>query len=263
MSILLITTVLIVGEHFDGKHRSAVIAVVVSSSAFGGMVYPHMLNKMSDTFSLQGKLLIVGGLFLNTVPATYLWTPARRKKTTNQNNTTTQAKGRTICSTVRSLVKMKQYIFFALGAACVVPTYNAFLALNIDIFFDILGDESQCVMILFIFNAVSLVGRLLPGCLKGLCKVKTISFPILFALLGLVGMLALPFVSGFASCVVVVCILSVSFGGIITILSVVTMRIVGMDLFSVAVGVMYTLEGILNLITAPLTGMMRVRVCAK
>ncbi|XP_045175480.2 monocarboxylate transporter 12-like isoform X2 [Mercenaria mercenaria] len=85
-SCLFIASSVAVGQHFKGKTGLVLMSAQSAGGGLGGMLYPFVLEYLGDSYGLKGALLIVGGLYMQLIPASLLWTPrVKRSKEGNIN----------------------------------------------------------------------------------------------------------------------------------------------------------------------------------
>ncbi|KFM58411.1 Monocarboxylate transporter 9, partial [Stegodyphus mimosarum] len=61
----------LVNEYFE-RHRATASGIVLSGACIGCLVFPLLLETILDTYGAFGCFLILGGLFLNVIPAALL-----------------------------------------------------------------------------------------------------------------------------------------------------------------------------------------------
>ena len=172
----------------------------------GGIIYPYLLQWLTETFGLNGTFLLLGGVSLNTIPLATLWGASNSQKkmkgnSNDEENTIERPaeKGdqqnffHNICDTV----KYKPFLFLFLGLGLLISTFNIFGILAMDIFATNGLSVESSIIAVTVSNAASVPSRLIPGFANRIKRCRTIMTPVLAAVLGAFGMILLILVPSF------------------------------------------------------------------
>lgn len=226
---------------------------------------------------MKGILLIIGGIELNILPCTLLWSRTTNKKvevksnrilidtvdkfgtTYDTNNTSIQTtevdpyeksranKQTTLCERVKKLKSNAPFVMFTFGSAISFTTMLVILVFIVDEFQDSGHAPEDGNLGLLVYNCAGIFGRLIPGMLLQLPCMKPMMVPALATAGNVVIVICFGIAKSLSLKVVTAGALGVHFGMTLTCLSVSMLDIVGPDLLGNAMGVAYFVNGLLNI----------------
>ena len=178
---------------FDGHAKLVGLSVVSSAIGVGAMLYPYILTWMVDEFGLKGTFLLLGGITMNGIPMALLWRNLNKSKEDHRmTQTAQQAYKRFIKSLLNRIwetMGSKQFLFALLGFSLAMPSVNIFEILALDILESSGLARDHSVMLFIILNAVSIPGRLVPGFIKRIQGLSSMTAPIIGTAISGIGLL--------------------------------------------------------------------------
>ncbi|WAR30269.1 MOT14-like protein, partial [Mya arenaria] len=300
---IFIATSSVAGRHFHGKQGLFVVSIVNVGSGLGGVIFPYVLNYLTDNFGLRGTYLITGGIFLNMIPLSLLWKPpitTKSRPSTNlqdltgvenkaykvssgdldniptnnsdviamelKKETLTYVKSEintdkggeyTLCTTMKKLVADKAFMCFAFGLAAAYSCITVFLVYVVDVLQDSGLSETSATLGLLLLNLAGILGRFLPGSLTQLKHITVLTVPKIACIMIILSQLGLTLLNStythFLSCIIA----GTAIGMFVSTFGVVTLKLVGIERQSNAMGLCLSLSGITNAILGPLGGWIR------
>ena len=173
----------------------------------GGIIYPYLLQWLTETFGLNGTFLLLGGAALNTVPLAVLWgVPKNRRKVRTksngnkpyeENDSPSKNNRKSFLKNIADTVCYKPFLFLFLGVGLLVSTINIFGILAMDIYATNGLSIEDGLIALIVSNTASVPSRLIPGFANRIKCNSSIMTPILAAILGVSGMVLLSFARTF------------------------------------------------------------------
>ena len=173
----------------------------------GGIIYPYLLQWLTETFGLNGTFLLLGGAALNTIPLAVLWgVPKNRKKARTKgsgeeqfeiNEKPSEKNHKSFLKNIANTVCYKPFLFLFLGVGLLVSTINIFGILAMDILATNGLSIEDGLIALIVSNTASVPSRLIPGFANRIKCYSSIMTPILAAILGVYGMVLLSFARSF------------------------------------------------------------------
>ncbi|XP_060075587.1 monocarboxylate transporter 14-like [Ylistrum balloti] len=282
-----------VGEYFDGKSKLIALSFISFGSGFGSMLFPYLLDFLTREFGWRGCLLIVSGVMLNMVPCFAVCKPRMvgvcssqvtnvsgmqsfmrnlfpclQKKIDNKSRlsvVSTISTTSTLYSSredkfsvkLKSLAKNKVYVLFTMAMVVAIPSVNCVMIFLVSALQSKGFDLSTAVFLYFTMNLTSTVFRLVPGFCKRIPHMSVLMIPVFYMGIGAVACGLLPGAITYEQHVVLLGSLGVMLGGTVTVMSVTTMKLVGMRNYSTGLGVLITAVGISNTCAGPIAGYMR------
>ncbi|XP_045176440.2 monocarboxylate transporter 1-like isoform X2 [Mercenaria mercenaria] len=346
-SCLYIASSISIGKHFSGEKRHILMSIQSAAGGLGGMIFPFVLKYLSDHFGLKGTLLIVGGIYLQILPASLLWRDDEFKSRkavhlTEQNTNDTEVKekvdananralwscsdasqnergygGVTNCTEDDKVVNVRNggcpkikhvniinrhaaehadfkqsyvkrndedtmvtctiqntrresigeslkhlacnpsFVLFAIGLAVAYPALGILFIFIVDLFLDAGLSEDNATFGLLLVHMFSIFGRLLPGLVLQSKRVPALSVPICASIVTSAAMAGLVAVTDLKQLLLLLGLIGIPYGVFVSVFSVTTLKIVGIDRLSNAIGVHFTLNGIGSAVAGPISGSLR------
>ncbi|XP_060065968.1 monocarboxylate transporter 9-like [Ylistrum balloti] len=277
-----------VGEHFHGKARFVALSFVSSGSGCGAMVFPFLLDYLIKMYGWRGCLLIVGGLMANMICFTAICKPpspsiqqnfprllvnddinssqqtphnqqivcSYENKTFTVNNTSyvTPNQEHSFIAKLKVLTGNYTFILFIVAVCCTLPAYDATLIYLIEFLKTKSFADKDALLLYFFMNVGNTTGRLVPGLCKHIPHMGALIIPALFTSLSCLSVVGLLEASSYYQHVLLMCCFGVSMGGNVTVLSMTTMKLVGLANYSVGVGILMTLVGLCCMCSGAISG---------
>ena len=279
----------IVPSYFDGQQKLLALGILSLGPTFGSMAFPVLMERLLETYTWRGVLLIMSGIILNMcvtalicAPKTYANKQLTKEKderlssgientigkkvennivddgahvrTLNLENQIHEKKKRSAFQKFRSILKIGPFLLFVLSIMLVSPLMTTIMNFFIDFYESKDIDRSIGVWLYFGMNAANCVIRIFLGLLyqrKGVPKLAT-ACCIIF--IGSIDMLMFTFARSVLQFAILACVFGAVFGGFIGIMSITVHYLTGEDLYSMAYGLLVTLAGIANIVAGPLLG---------
>ena len=275
-SIIVIASTTAVGQAFTGSQRLLALSIQNTGMSVGGAVTPYLFDYLVESYGLNGNFLLIGGVFLNCLPAALLFS----MPVTNPNkaangelklnpNGDIKAKSKEASHTYISAIREQlerfktdvaqimhpPFILTALAVAVVMASLNGYYALVIDIL-KWKGFTADDALLAFpVTYGVGFFARLLPGIAKQFKGVNSLVCPIIFALCGASGQLVNLYFSN-SIVVLIGCGLSgIALAGVISGANIVVVKILDQDKIADGLGIVYSVVGVLSIISGPTYGM--------
>ena len=114
--------------------------------------------------------------------------------------------------------------------------------------------RSVGVWLYFGMSLCNCITRLISGLLAQQKWMPKLALPCIYSVLGGIALCLFPFATNIAEFAILACMFGVSFGGWFSLLSITTFHIIGETDFSVAIGMILTLNGMSTLAAGPISG---------
>jgi predicted MFS family arabinose efflux permease len=222
-----------------------------------------MLQYFTDMYSWRGCLLVISGVVFNQFACGLMSGPSRDNPTSHKNSVP-QTNPQDIyennepthgcLSRFQTLLKNKVFLSYCFALAFALAAFNSFLIFFIDYFEEKGFDRSAVVWLYTGMNIISTVFRFIPGIMAQSPKIPKLAIPAMYSTLGFCSLAVLPFVTSYVLNAVVVGCYGVGLGGVVTVLSIITMELVGDENYPTAYGMVLATVGIVNTAGAPITG---------
>ena len=267
MSLIFIITLTIAATFESQKQKSLAIAIHNTNVPAAGLIYPYLLDYLTSAYGLNGTFLVLGGVFCNSFAfSLMLWFRRnefiiRKEKNTgivrDEDTEITHDNSRVkhLCISLKMFVKKLMSIRFVclvIAAAFAISTLNGYL----DFVFDISDwkgyNELQARNLFTIYNIFTIFFCLSPGVLRQK-NIDIYYYPFVLALIGLSGSL----VKLYSKTYIMYAIGTACMGAIPGVLSsgfIICSNLVPIELISVAVGSINTVNGLLSAGIGPLYG---------
>ncbi|OWF50041.1 Monocarboxylate transporter 14 [Mizuhopecten yessoensis] len=161
------------------------------------------------------------------------------------------------CVKIKTLFQNKVYIVFTLAILTALPAVNSILIFLVNILQSKGFDQPTAVFLYFFMNLVSTAFRLVPGFCKRIPHMSVLMVPVFFTSIGAVACALLPGAVTYEQHLLLLGLLGTMIGGTVTVISVTTMKLVGMKNYSTGLGVTITAVGISNTCAGPIAGYLR------
>ncbi|XP_069106947.1 monocarboxylate transporter 14-like [Argopecten irradians] len=283
-----------VGEYFDGKTEKLLALSFASfGSGFGSISFTYLLDVLIREYGWRGCLLVVSGIVANMIPGFAVCKPRNVGVSMNDGNNGTMRslfkrcfpcfqpkyenknrlsvvstvstasslpitrKDETLLTKLKTLRNNKIYILFTCSMVIALPSVNGILVFLVNALQTKGFDSSSAVFLYFFMNLISTVFRIVPGLCKKIPHVSVLAIPVFFVSIGAVACALLPGARTYEEHLVLLGMLGAMLGGTVTLLSVTTMKLVGMKNYSTGLGVLITAIGISNTCAGPVSGYIR------
>ncbi|XP_069120933.1 monocarboxylate transporter 12-like [Argopecten irradians] len=272
LSLAYVSITTSVGEYFTGKARFVALSFVASGSGCGAMVFPFLLDTLIQTYGWRGCLLIVGGLMGNMVVFFAVCRPRLLQKSEllvteeiyqqtqhnqqtiykfeNRNSETSGSESfipkcqHSFIEKLKLLTSNHPYIVFILAMCLTLPAYDSTLIYLLEYLKTKSFSVHEALLLYFFMNVGNTSGRLLPGMCKHIPHMSVLVIPALFTSLSCLSIFCLLEATTYYQHVFLMCSFGISMGGNVTTMSMTTMKLVGLENYSVGVGILMTLVGL-------------------
>ncbi|XP_033758330.1 monocarboxylate transporter 12-like [Pecten maximus] len=245
-----------IGEYFNGKSKLMALAFLSFGSGCGGIVIPFILNALMDEFGWRGSLLIMGGLMAHMVCLFAVCKPvsigiSQNKESNSEENSKQGSFSFTY--SLKSLVANKVYILLVIAMCFTLPVVISSKIFILD-FLMTQGFNSDAQMKLYLcLQMGTALGGMVPGLLKKyIPHTSVLSIPAFFTIVGTTVYAFLPTAETYAHHALLLVCLGLTLGVGITTVSMTTMKLVGLQSYTVGLGILMTLIGISNSIGGPI-----------
>ena len=243
-------------------------------SGVGASSFPALLQYLLDMYTWRGALLITGGIAFhmcisaavsaqpNTGASSELRIAANSESKTSTNNNndfkdekvTATKKTTSVFEKFISSVKNKVFLLYTLSVVMTMPCINSILIFLVD-YLEVKGIDRATVVLLFTYtNLTSIAFRILPGTISQMMNLPTLVLPCLVMWLASATILMYPFAETTGHFTVLSIVYGICKGSMVNLMPVVTFQLVGLDNYSTALGVLFTLTGITNAAGGPISG---------
>ncbi|XP_060567838.1 monocarboxylate transporter 12-like isoform X2 [Ruditapes philippinarum] len=158
---------------------------------------------------------------------------------------------------LKDLALNPSFVLFAIGLAIVYPALGILFIFIVDLFLDSGLSEDDATFGLLLVHMFSIFGRLLPGIVMQSKHIPSLSVPICAAVVMSACMTGLVTVTGLRLHLLMLGLIGIPYGVFVSVFNVTTLKIVGIDGLSSAVGVHFTLNGIGSALAGPISGSLR------
>ena len=155
---------------------------------------------------------------------------------------------------IKSVLCNKCFMLVVFGTIFAIPSVMIILMFVGDIYADNELTNDDVAFGLLLVNIFSLIGRLLLGFAMHTKFISTLLLPLLCSLVSAVIFLLFPFVKARGLILTLTGIFGVPIGMFTSMYTVLTLKLIDTNLLPVAIGIFYTLNGIVNLAYGPLNG---------
>ena len=246
-------------------------------SGVGALVVPVLLEKLIKEYTWRGALLIFAGIVLNCCISAIISGPNKKRnfkrtrieKTEKQTEASDSYSHATRCSSSTkektaskrslrkiflSIITTKSFLLYNLSIMMGFSPGIAVMVFFVD-YIEAKGiDRSVGVWLYICLNAAAIFGRIVATAVAQMKRIPKLAIPLVFSLVGSLGMLLFPFVDTVPECAVAGWLLGTSLGGMVCVLSVTTIDLIAADDYPLAFGIVTTLLGIANGFAGPLSG---------
>ncbi|XP_033730390.1 monocarboxylate transporter 6-like [Pecten maximus] len=247
-----------IGEYFNGKSKLMALSFLSFGAGCGGILIPFILNALIDEFGLRGSLLIMGGIMAHMVCLFCVCKPVSIGiPQTKENNSEHNSKQGSFSFTnsLKSLVANKVYILHVIAMCFTLPVVNSSKIFILD-FLMTQGFNSQARIKLYMCLEVgTALGGMVPGLLKKyIPHTSVLLIPAFFTIVGTTVCAFLPTAETYIDHALLLVCLGLTLGVSITTVSMTTMKLVGLQSYTVGLGILMTLIGIGNSVGGPIAG---------
>lgn len=155
---------------------------------------------------------------------------------------------------LKALVCNPSFVLFAIGLAIAYPALGILFIFVVDLFLDTGLTESDATFGLLLVHLFSIFGRLLPGLILQSKHVPALFVPICASIVTSAVMAALVVVDGLSEHLVLLSLIGVPYGVFVSVFSVTTLKLVGIEKLPNAIGIHFTLNGIGSALAGPISG---------
>ncbi|WAR30261.1 MOT14-like protein, partial [Mya arenaria] len=172
-------------------------------------------------------------------------------------NNTGKCEEYTLFTTMKKLVTDKAFMCCAFGLAAAYSCNTVFLVYVVDALQDSGLSETSSTLGLLLLNLAGILGRFLPGSLTQIKHITVLTVPIIACIMIILSQLGLTVLNStythFLSCIIA----GTAIGMFVSTFGVVTLKLVGIERQSNAMGLCLSLSGITNAFLGPLGGWIR------
>ncbi|XP_021344859.1 monocarboxylate transporter 12-like [Mizuhopecten yessoensis] len=288
LSLAFVSITTSVGEYFDGKARFVALSFVASGSGCGAMVFPFMLDSLIQMYGWRGCLLIVGGLMGNMIcffavckpqvvnithqhPGLLVpeeitageQTPHHQqikyrfeeiKSTIHNTGILLPERQTSSIAKLRILSRNYCYILFIVAVCCTLPAYDATLIYLIEFLKTKSFNDKEALVLYLFMNVGNTVGRMIPGLFKHIPHMSVLIIPALVTGLSCVSVVGLLKATTYYQHVFLMFGFGISMGGNVTLLSMTTMKLLGLEYYAIGVGILMTLVGLCAMCSGAISG---------
>ena len=268
------------------NQKMMALGILSLGSSIGSMVIPILLEKLIETYEWRGTLLIVGGIACNicvsallgchrgdTIKATthsgseYISNdevPGIQNHIEETPNNASSAKKlsledklkvtRPFRARVKTLFTNRPFVLYDLSIIMTFPPIIAIHIFLIDYYQAKDISRTIGVWLYFGMNVAGFVCRVLLAFLVKLERFPKLAIPLSLNIVGSFAMFAFPFTKAVPECALATCLFGASEAGMVSLMSIITLEMVGKEDYPLALGIIFTLLGIANAIAGPLSG---------
>ena len=150
------------------------------------------------------------------------------------------------CKQLRLVLTNRPFVVFALSVMLILSTSNSIRTILIDFFVSKGIDRDTELWVYLGLTIVNSIIRLITGCLAQMKRISKI--------VGAVSLLIFPFARTVVQCAVLACLFGISFGGVVSTLSIASLHLLGENDYSIGLGMVLTLAEISSTVTGPVAG---------
>ena len=260
------------GKAFAGSKRLLALAIQNAGVSVGGAVTPYLYDYFVQNYGLNGNFLLIGGIYLNCLPAAILLSIPCRNKVRRNNTDKSHAYQETqvfsprkksvtvitegIKKTKENMVKIMHlpFVLRVVGVGFSIASLNGYFALVIDIL-EWKGLSSYEALLAFPMSyGVGIVARLLPGVIKQFRRLSSFVCPIIFCICGACGQLVILLFPGNKIVLIGCALAGLAISGVVSGAQLVIVQILDKEQIAVGLGLMFSSIGILTMIYGPIYG---------
>ena len=241
----------------------------------GGALTPYLFDYFVNNYGLNGTFLLIGGIYLNCLPAAILFSiplDYRLKKNRNGPQHTQKANPETqtdiasrncfsaLYTEIKSVNRHRReimrplFIYCVLGVGFIMGSISGFYALILDIL-KWKGITSEEALLSFPMTyGVGFVGRIIPGIAKQIRGISSFLCPFIFGMCGACGLLIFVLFSDNLILLTGCGFLGLAIGGVVSGANIAIAKILDQEQISVGIGLMYSAVGIFTAIYGPTSG---------
>jgi MFS family permease len=217
----------------------------------GAMCIPLLLQFCIDNFGWRGSILIMGGLALNLPVCGMTYAEVKSRKS---GTASTQKPLINITECLKVLMTNGLFVWFVVAMAMVTSVLNIVSIFLIDYLQSRGMTREEAVNVYFIMTITATVFRLVPGILKQIPGISVTVFPVMFASIGCVALALLPLFKTRLTLIFVACVYGCSLGGVVTVNSIVVLKLINREHYSTAIGINGALSGLSSIAAGPIAG---------
>ena len=258
-----VSSVTAVRDTFSGSQRLLALAIQNTCVSVGGAITPYLFDYCVKNYGLNGTFLLMSGIYLNGIPAAYLFSTHQKNNLTSTNNTS-EAPTAKMSVVVFELNRLKTtilkivrptFIFTVMANAIVMASLAGVNALIVEIL-QWRGFTSEQALLAFpALHVLGIVARILPGIAKQIRGINSFVFPIIFCLCGACGQLALIFTTNRVFILMGCALLGISMAGVMSGTNIVAVKLLHQDDAVIGFGIIYSSIGLLTIMYGPAYGM--------
>ena len=241
----------------------------------GGALTPYLFDYFVNNYGLNGTFLLIGGIYLNCLPAAILFSIPLENRVKNNNNepkhtqkaeteTQTGIASRNCFSSIYTEFKhlnrhireimRSLFILIVLGVGFTMGSISGFFALILDIL-KWKGFTSEEALLSFPMTyGVGFLGRIIPGIVKQIRGISSFLCPFIFGMCGACGLLIFVLFSDNLILLIGCGFLGLAVAGVISGANIAIAKILDQEQISVGIGLMYSNVGIFTTIYGPTCG---------
>ena len=275
--------------YFKDNQKMTALGILSLGSSIGSMVIPILLEKLIETYEWRGTLLIVGGIACNicvsallgshrgdTIKATthpgseYISNDEvpgmqNHKEETPNNASSTKKLSQfsledklkvtqPFRARVKTLFTNRSFVLYGFSIIMTFPPIIAIHIFLIDYYQAKEIPRNTGVWLYFGMNVAGFVSRILLTFLIKLERIPKLAIPLSLNIVESFAMFAFPFTKTVPECAVATCLFGASEAGMVSLISIISLELVGNDDYPLALGIIFTLLGVANAIAGPLSG---------
>ncbi|XP_060074787.1 monocarboxylate transporter 12-like [Ylistrum balloti] len=283
-SLTFVSCLTSVGEHFNGQAKLVAISIIGVGAGCGSMVFPFLLNYLTEQYGWRGCILIVGGImgqmvcFFAVCKPKLVGKPQRKlinileddkNKTSQLHHLLQDGSGKNgnnaniigiprdqnaYTKKLKSLCVNTVFIIFIFGISLVISSCCASSIYMLDFLRTKGFDEHQTLLLYFYMNISTTVGRLIPGLCILVPHIDGLIVSAIFTCLSCVASVGLLEAASYYHHVMLMCLFGLAFGCSNTVLSMTTMELVGVDTYAVGMGILMPVIGVSNICAGAVSG---------
>ncbi|KAL3892041.1 hypothetical protein ACJMK2_004281 [Sinanodonta woodiana] len=253
-SLISLSIIRTLSQHFKGKIRLIALSVQVSSSGIGRIVYTYILTACLESFSLHGLFLIMGALLLNCAILPILWQTNQISQDTSRITKETEKPVhiQNFCSRYGQIFTNKTFLLFVFGIAFLFVPHNGFIIVFTDIMKSREFTEENIRLAYVIHSISNVCGRLSFGFLKQIPRVSTLSLTFLFACMSAVSFSTIHLAKEFWTTAFACFIMGFEMGVTVAAVQIGALKIVGPENLPFGIGLIYSVMGVGNVVVGPI-----------
>ena len=273
-SVIEISATTAISKSFSGSQKLLALSIQSTGMSVGGALTPYLFNYLMKTYGLNGNFLLMGGIFLNCLPAAVLFSissdnlvnkmkkePQQKDKAYTETKTVNHNFFPVLHQKMKNLKRdlhetmSPTFVIIVLAVGFTLAPIGGFYSLLLDILKWTGFTSDEALLGFPVTYGVGCNARLIPGISKQFKVVSSFLCLIIFSLCGACGQLIFLSFSGNLILLIGCGLTGIASARITSGGYVIVAQILGQEQIALGVGLMYSTLGILATVYGPTYGM--------